>query len=1048
MGVTPACIAAVRSASGDTLTDAEAVDLLRRMEAQRRALEAAGDVDNLDARLRALAAEDAERAQIAAALAKKHAAMAAIAYQRSYDHIEALRASGLDRRKAFLAFLEGSARAIAGARNSVAATALAFRARYLEQFNLAMVRDQETARLVQNGDQQFAADVVREMRELRAGGEPGRTGNRKAQELARLYGELAERARLDLNRLGAPIGKLDGWSPQAHASDRVVKASFEEWRDFILPKLDRERTFGDMADEVVELTLRDIHRSIITGVDRRALNAAPPERLGPANMANSLARARSLHFADADGWLAYAERFGNGNVHDAMLAHLTMASKAAGQLQKLGPNPEATLVRLRGQLMREAALDPKLDAARRQREVNALDPSNTGGTIGSAWAEISGLTAIPVSERWATIGTWARGVQSLAKLGGAVISSVTDLPVRVAALTYQGRPIGAAWAENIAELARGRGAGEAREIAAILDAGVDGFRNQITGAAIADDLPAGRMHKLQTTFFRWQGMTWWQDAMKAGAARGLSRWMGENSGKVWAGLSPRYQATLRQHGIGATEWELIRSTAFRGEDGNTYVTPDRVAAIPRIGIAALAKPELDALDAGLAARVAKREARTAQEAAWVQRRTDALAEQMRRGVAQLQRNNAAAEGGAGRRVGELRDRMAMLEVRLSELAEFHQALAEGRAWMPAAPDAPDPPSTNAALSGEAPATGNQGPRPFAPRAERYLDDADPATLAARAEGELRQRLDAMRRAIGNINRAAGRAEQDRLAGLLSWWNKRQGELATFAEQMEARAQARADATAAELGEWTARVDRVLDEKRLGLEISLRRFYADEMGFAVLEPDAAARRITLQGTRPGTPVGELLRAMAQFKGFPVAFTQRVLGRALLGYEPTERMLQGRNAGALIGGLIVMGYLAMTLKDLARGWSPRDPTKPDTIMAALLQSGGAGIYGDFLFAQANRFGNSALETVAGPLPATIGSIANLAATAREGEAKPAQALNLALANTPFLSLWYVRPVLDFTILNSLRESLSPGFIARQEKNRRDDFGQERLVPASLF
>jgi hypothetical protein len=1048
MGVTPACIAAVRSASGDALTEAEAVDLLRRMEQQRKALEAAGNIDNLDARLRQLAAADAERAQIAAALAKKHAAQAAIAYDRSYRHIETLRAAGLDQRKAFLAFLEGGVRVGDRMREGVAQTALAFRDRYFQAFNLFMVRNPEIARLVQNGDPAFASNVVREMDELRQGGEPGRTGDQGARELAKLYADIAEMARLDLNRYGAPIGRLDGWSPHAHDSTRVVKVNFEEWRDFILPELDAARTFGDMAPEVVNLTLRDIHRAIITGVDRRQLNNQAPERLSPANLANSLAHSRYLHFRDADAYLRYAARFGNGTIHDGMLAHIMSASKAAAQLQMLGPNPEATLTRLRGQLMRDAALDPSLTPTERQRLVKALDPSNVAGTIGSAWAEVSGLTSVPVSERAANIGTWARSVQAWAKLGGMLWSSITDLPVRAAALTFQGKPIGAAWAANISELMKGRGKGEQQEIAAILNAGLDGMKNQITAAGIAEDVTTGRVHKINTTFFRWAGATWWQDIMKSGSQRATSAWMGHNAARAFADIPRRYQLVLRQHGIGPAEWELIRGTAWKGEDGNTYVTPDRLEAIPRTAIATLAKPELDALDAGLAERVAKRDARNAQEAEWVRRRTERFAESFQNVLNRLRANNASADQAAQRRVAELRDRMAMLDLRLSELAEFHQAVAEGRAWADAAPDLPDPPSTNAALSGEAPATGNPGARPFAPRAERYLDQGDASTIAARAEGELRQRLDALRRAIGNISRAAGRAEKDRLKGVLSWWNKRQAEVNAFADQMEARAAERDAATKAELGEWNSRVDRVLDEKRLQLELTVRRFYADEMGFAVLEADAATRRLTLQGTRPGTVTGELLRAMAQFKGFPVAFTNRVLGRALLGYEPTERMLQARNLGTLLGGLFVMGYLAMTIKDVLRGWSPRDPSKPDTILAALLQSGGAGIYGDFLFAQANRFGNSAAETVAGPLGGALFGAINLAAQTRDLEARPAQALNLALSNTPFASLWFARPVLDFLILNSLRESLSPGFIARQDKSRREDFGQERLIPASLF
>ena len=75
-----------------------------------------------------------------------------------------------------------------------------------------------------------------------------------------------------------------------------------------------------------------------------------------------------------------------------------------------------------------------------------------------------------------------------------------------------------------------------------------------------------------------------------------------------------------------------------------------------------------------------------------------------------------------------------------------------------------PRSSNTILSGQA-AGGGEG-RVFAPRAERYLDSGDPATLAARAEGEVRARLDALRRAIGEVNRAMGRAEQRRLSELL------------------------------------------------------------------------------------------------------------------------------------------------------------------------------------------------------------------------------------------------------------------------------------------
>jgi hypothetical protein len=1049
MGVSPACIAAVKTASGGRFDDAEATQLIQRMEARRAAEEAAGNLDNLDARLRAAAAQEAEQARIAAALRVKQAALGAIAFDRALTHIETLTGAGLDRRKAFLAFLEGSTRDVAGGRASLAATAMAYRARYMEAFNLAAVRDPLTARLIQDGDPKLAADTVREMRELRDGGAPGATRNPQAQQLAKLYAEISERIRGDLNRHGAPIGRLDGWSPQAHATDRVVQVSREEWGAFILPRLDREKTFPGMSDEGVAQQLRDIHQAIVTGVDRNGLAAEDTGRVNAANLANSMARNRVLHFRDADAWLSYAERFGAGNIHDAMLAHINTAAKAAAQLERLGPNPENTLVKLRARLAREAAGDLTMPPRKRQAMVRALDPNNADGSIGSAWAEVSGLTSAPVNIRAAQIGTMARAWQSWAKLGGAVVSSLSDLATRAAALTAQGRPIGSAWAETFGQLMQGRGAGEQREIAAILDASLDGMKGHITAAGLAEDMPLGKVHRLNALFFTWQGMSYWSDMAKAGSARGLSAWMGENAGRAHNQLPRRYQAILRQQGISPADWEAIRATAWKAEDGRTYVTPDRLAALPRQVLARLAQQDLETLQAGLADRIARRAQADATEAGWVTRRTEAIAASLQRQLANLQRTNAAAADGADRQVAGLRERIGMLDLRLSELAEFHQAVAEGRAWTPAADElaeAAAPDSSNTILSAEA-ATGGAG-RTFSPRAERYLDAGDPAALAARAEGELRTRLDALRRAIGNVNRQVGRGEQRRLAEVTSWWNAAQQQLDEFTTRMEARADARRQATEAERGDWDNRVTRILEDTRTGLELRLRRFFADEMGFAFLETDAASRRLALQGTRPGTVTGETMRALMQFKGFPIAFTQRVLGRALLGYGPQERGLQARNLGVMLGGLVAMGYLAMTAKDFLRGYTPRDPTKPDTWLAALLQSGGAGIYGDFLFAQANRFGTGALGTAAGPLAGTAGSVVDLWTKARSGEATGGEALSLALQNTPFLSLWYARPVLDFLALNAMREALSPGFMARQERRRREDFGQERLLPATLF
>lgn len=114
----------------------------------------------------------------------------------------------------------------------------------------------------------------------------------------------------------------------------------------------------------------------------------------------------------------------------------------------------------------------------------------------------------------------------------------------------------------------------------------------------------------------------------------------------------------------------------------------------------------------------------------------------------------------------------------------------------------------------------------------------------------------------------------------------------LAPEIEARRQAslrgrekgsapRAELTAAQQQWFDGWLARRLDDERFDLEIALRAYVADEVGFAHMEPDAASRRITLWGTRPGSVAGEMFRTVMLFKGFPFAFTGRVLGRAIKG-----------------------------------------------------------------------------------------------------------------------------------------------------------------------
>jgi hypothetical protein len=244
-----------------------------------------------------------------------------------------------------------------------------------------------------------------------------------------------------------------------------------------------------------------------------------------------------------------------------------------------------------------------------------------------------------------------------------------------------------------------------------------------------------------------------------------------------------------------------------------------------------------------------------------------------------------------------------------------------------------------------------------------------------------------------------------------------------------------------------RVASLVKTAREDLEMDLHRYYADETNYGVLQGDAASRRISTLGTRPGTVAGESIRFIMQFKGFPIAFGQRILGRAIHN-APTGRAGQAAHIGTLMAGLTAAGYMSMTMKDLVAGkWPPQNPFSKEAFGSALMRGGGLGIYGDLLFGAKMKYHQGFFEAASGPTIGTISDTASIWQDALSGDPKAGKYLDLALQNTPFANLFYLRPALDTLFINSLKESTSPGYIARQQRSLKKRTGQEYFIPRTI-
>lgn len=234
-----------------------------------------------------------------------------------------------------------------------------------------------------------------------------------------------------------------------------------------------------------------------------------------------------------------------------------------------------------------------------------------------------------------------------------------------------------------------------------------------------------------------------------------------------------------------------------------------------------------------------------------------------------------------------------------------------------------------------------------------------------------------------------------------------------------------------------RAARQLAAWREDLAMRLYALFNDRSEHMVIVPDIATRALLLQGTRPGTAAGEFARFVAQFKTWPTAMIQQAIGREIYGGQTRQAaiagILQMSLAATILGGTI------MTLKDLIKGKNPRDPTSPKTWAAALMQGGGAGIMGDFIFGEYSRFGQSVSDTLLGPvLGEGLSTIVDIWNRLKESAEDPEKKHDIApelfralLDNTPFVNILGVRTALNYLFLWQVQEALNPGSVRRMER-----------------
>ncbi len=409
----------------------------------------------------------------------------------------------------------------------------------------------------------------------------------EARIAADAWDKVAEQLRQQFNDAGGTIPLRKTWRLPNPTLDRVKVAStpLEQWLSDMRAMNARDdvldfTTGKPLSDDEFDRVMRQIHASAISGWNDGAPTAAPR---GMTMLANSRSQARVLSFKDDAAWVEFAQRYGE---HDspfaAMMDHVAGMADDIALMRLFGPNPESVrrfigdlFTREAGRLTRTApdGATPQEIAALVARNDRAASSAATGRSrFDALWDHTTGKADIPVNTEMARTMGNVRSVLVASQMGSAIISSLTDPMLAAMTARFNGLPAMSVISRAIGMAADGTSEIKAAQMGLVADTlahslqGHDRYMGEVIRSGVAG--------KLASAVIRASGLRRWTGLLRNAFGMEAMAQAANYRGLAHDALPDNYRAGLDRYGIGAAEWDVLRSVApHEAEPGAALLRP-------------------------------------------------------------------------------------------------------------------------------------------------------------------------------------------------------------------------------------------------------------------------------------------------------------------------------------------------------------------------------------------------------------------------------------------------------------------------------------------
>ncbi|MBX9705745.1 MAG: hypothetical protein K5Q00_05770, partial [Gammaproteobacteria bacterium] len=294
----------------------------------------------------------------------------------------------------------------------------------------------------------FNDDIMRAMELLEAGKKTDHLAP-ESVKLAEIIQKGYDGITNDLRRNGLVVNKVKNYfaNQQYMHNEMLIKAAgFEKWREVVRKTLDYEATA-----EALNLKPSDIDDKFLQGVFNglsTGEHIAKNGNLGAKVFTGSSLRAvktqqRKLHFKDADAVIEYRNEFGNRDFQSSVIGTMEANTRKLALTKTLGVNYERNLKEI-AETFRKSS--PVLET---RKQLASWIDKNMMDQLKS----MDGRADRPVSELGARVCSNIRAIKSMASLGMATISAISDVVNAAAFLNQKGMGRGVV-VESIVGLAK------------------------------------------------------------------------------------------------------------------------------------------------------------------------------------------------------------------------------------------------------------------------------------------------------------------------------------------------------------------------------------------------------------------------------------------------------------------------------------------------------------------------------------------------------------------------------------------------------------------